>query len=74
MSVRCKVACFYKEEGQDPDVGVVHFGAAFSDSPENKEFFKNTPIVSIQLGRVNTAAYAQFEVGEEYYLDFTPAN
>lgn len=40
---------------------------------ENKRFWDATPSGSLQLGTVNPDAWSQFEVGKEYYLDFTPA-
>lgn len=43
------------------------------ESEENKAFYAATPGGSITLCVVNPAAAAQFEVGKEYYVDFTPA-
>lgn len=43
------------------------------NNEENAQFFKNTPNGRIELSVVNPAAAAQFEVGKEYYVDFTPA-
>lgn len=42
-------------------------------SEENKSFFQYTPSGKIELGIVNAEAAKQFEVGKEYYIDFTPA-
>lgn len=42
-------------------------------TPENKTFWQYTPSGSLQLGTVNEEAWKQFELGKEYYLDFTPA-
>lgn len=42
-----------------------------SGSDENKAFFSSTPTGSVELGTVNPAV--EFEIGKEYYLDFTPA-
>jgi hypothetical protein len=42
-------------------------------SPENDSFYKWTPGGQIQLSTINTVAADQFEVGKEYYVDFTPA-
>lgn len=41
---------------------------------ENSKFFAATPSGQLMLGVVNEKAAEQFEVGKEYYLDFTPAN
>ena len=46
----------------------------YSDNPENAEFFKWTPFGQLRMGTVNLAAAAEFEVGKEYYIDFTKAN
>jgi hypothetical protein len=43
-------------------------------SEENKQFWKYTPNGKIELSTINTEAVKQFEVGKEYYIDFTPAN
>jgi hypothetical protein len=40
------------------------------DSPENKEFFAATPS---GIAEVSTVRQDHFQVGQDYYLDFTPA-
>ncbi|WP_236293118.1 hypothetical protein [Paenibacillus allorhizoplanae] len=45
-----------------------------SGSEENKDFWKYTPAGQIQMSVDNEKAQEQFEVGKEYYVDFTPAN
>ena len=42
-------------------------------SEENKAFWDATPTGSLQLGVVNQDAWSCFELGKDYYLDFTPA-
>lgn len=42
-------------------------------SEENKTFYKYTPGGSISLSVVNEEAVKQFELGKEYYVDFTKA-
>lgn len=44
-----------------------------SGSKENEEFYKWTPGGNIQLSTINEAAAKQFEMGKEFYVDFTPA-
>lgn len=44
-----------------------------SGSAENDSFFRWTPSGQLKLSTVNEAAAAQLELGEEYYLDITPA-
>lgn len=41
---------------------------------ENHKFWGATPCGSIELGTVNPEAWKQFELGKEYYVDFTPAD
>ncbi len=43
-------------------------------SDENKKFFASTPSGQIELGTVNAEAVAQFQLGGEYYVDFTPVS
>lgn len=40
---------------------------------ENTKFWQATPTGAISLGTINEAAATAFEVGAEYYVDFTPA-
>lgn len=42
-------------------------------SHENTKFWNASPGGRLELNVVNAAAAAGFEVGEEYYVDFTPA-
>ncbi|MFZ3171939.1 MAG: hypothetical protein WA118_08170 [Carboxydocellales bacterium] len=44
-----------------------------SGSEENKKFWQYTPGGEIKVNCVNTDAVEQFEVGKEYYVDFSPA-
>jgi len=41
-------------------------------SEENEKFFELTPYGSIKMGTINPDAIKQFEVGKEFYVDFTP--
>jgi hypothetical protein len=41
-------------------------------SEENKAFWAATPGGKIEFNCVNDKAIEQFEVGKEYYVDFTP--
>lgn len=51
----------------------VYLAPVYSGSDENKEFFAATPGGQIALYTVNEAAFAQFENGAEFYIDFTKA-
>ncbi len=44
-----------------------------SGSEENKKFYEYTPSGKLELGTVNPEAWAKFEIGKSYYVDFTPA-
>ena len=48
-------------------------GAAGGESDENRAFYAATPGGSIVLSVLNATAAAQFTVGQEFYVDFTPA-
>ena len=48
--------------------------AVYDNSEENKKFFHATPSGQISMGMLNPAAWQQFELGKEYYVDFTPAS
>lgn len=41
---------------------------------ENTKFWNASPGGELRLNCVNAAAVAQFELGKEYYLDFTQAS
>jgi hypothetical protein len=43
-------------------------------SEENKKFYEASPAGQIELGTLNTDAGEQFELGGEYYVDFTKAS
>lgn len=41
---------------------------------ENTKFWEQSPSGEIKLGTINPAAWQAFELGHEYYIDFTPAD
>lgn len=47
------------------------YAVTANGSKENQEFFTNTPTGSLIFNTVNESAAKQFEVGKEYYIDFT---
>ena len=68
MPVRAK----FKAMAADGD-GAVRLEAVTSGSVENDSFFRWTPSGSIFMSVVDPATAARFEVGKEFYVDFTPA-
>jgi hypothetical protein len=67
VRVRAKFKCV-RNEFNSVNLEVVHVG-----SEENEKFFKYTPGGSIHIVVDNEVAREQFEVGKEYYVDFTKA-
>lgn len=54
------------------DYAKVELNPVTSGSEENKQYFSYTPSGKIEMN-IKSAAIEQFEVGKEYYVDFTPA-
>lgn len=61
------------QESEENKGSTVVLTPVYGGSPENESFYKWTPGGSIQLSTINEEAAKQFEVGKEYYVDFTPA-
>jgi hypothetical protein len=53
--------------------GQVKLSPVTSGSEENKQFWQYTPSGSMELNINNPVALEKFEVGKEYYIDFTLA-
>jgi hypothetical protein len=74
MKTRAKFKCteIAKREGWGDNK--VLFGASFvavgGNSEENKKFFAASPSGSI---KIDTVREDHFQVGQEYFVDFTPA-
>lgn len=51
----------------------VKLSAVADGSEDNKKFFRYTPSGNISIGILNPEAWKGFELGAEYYVDFTPA-
>jgi len=47
------------------------YGGSNNASEENKRFWQWTPSGDLKLGTINKEAADYFEIGKEYYLDFT---
>jgi len=51
----------------------VKLSAVYDGSEENKRFFQYTPNGQITIGLLTPDAWKQFDLGKEYYVDFTAA-
>lgn len=70
MSVRAKFIVDSKTEHKDKYFSIT-LKPVTCGSEENKEFYKWTPSGLITLDVINTKVSDQFEIGKEYYIDFT---
>jgi len=60
----------------DKELRTLNFNPVYGNGDpnhENTKFFAYTPSGTVQLGTVSPEAWSQFELGKEYYLDFTVA-
>lgn len=77
MNVRAKFTVTEKAQRKYGASGelqtTVKLSPVTSGSDENKEFYHYTPSGSIDLGTINPQVVDSFELGKEYYVDFTPA-
>ncbi len=78
MSVRAKFKVMSTTQRQhwDSQKGNLHeieLQPVMSGSPENEAFYAATPGGSVKLMTVSDEAGTQFELGAEYYIDFTKA-
>ncbi len=78
MTVRAKfkVTSTTQREHWDSQKGHIHEIELYpvtNGSPENEAFYAVTPAGVVKLQTVNHDAGTQFELGAEYYLDFTRA-
>jgi hypothetical protein len=58
-----------------PGAVEIEMGAVYSTDPnhENRAFFTATPNADLKMTITNPAAAELFQLGEEYYVDFSPA-
>jgi len=75
--VRAKFKCVKKTATQCSETtgqsGCVLLKVVTEGNKENDDFFHWTPFGEINMGTINEKAFAAFEVGKEYYVDFTIA-
>lgn len=72
MNTRTKFKC--DEVTQTVYGGRIKLSPVVSGSEENEKFFKYTPYGQMEIGTINQEVIQQFIPGNEYYVDFTPAN
>ncbi len=53
---------------------IVMFPVSPTSNPndENSKFWNASPSGELKLGTINPEAWKQFELGKNYYVDFTP--
>ena len=73
MTVR---ACFRViDKGEDNDHDrLITMVAVADENEEYKKFFEATPWGELDMSVLNKDAYDQFEIDQEYYVDFTPVS
>jgi hypothetical protein len=73
MTVRAKMKVASITEQHWTKGKVVKLQAEYDATiPEDQRFAQATPSGSMEMHIDNPAALAQFELGKDYYLDFTP--
>jgi hypothetical protein len=74
VRAKFKVESYETRLDRNEELRTVKLTAVCGDSEENKKFFKWTPNGSINIGTLNWAAWKQFQLGTEMYVDFTPVS
>jgi len=75
--VRAKMRCNHVGAAAYGNQTVIRLNAVYSTDPnsENKIFTDATPSADVQLNiDASKPAATAFEIGKEYYVDFTPAD
>lgn len=74
MSVRSKFKVSQVSDlNEDGSKSVVLYAVYGDGKTENAEYWKLTPSGQIRMSTINEKAWSQFEIGKEYYVDFTRA-
>ena len=62
--------------GEVKEIRTISLSPVYSseEGSENKKFWDASPSGEIKLGTVNPEAWGLFELGEEYYVDFSRAD
>jgi hypothetical protein len=73
VTVRAKLfVSSIARQASTPDAIQVTFGAV-TRGDDNKDWAEATPVAQFQMTIQNPAAAAQFSLGQEFYVDFSPA-
>lgn len=59
--------------GGAKECNIIKLHPVTSGSEENKSFYASTPSGQIEMGVVHKEVSDQFDIGQEFYVDFTPA-
>ena len=75
MTVRAKFVCTNKEPESEGAENIT-LQAVYDSNPESENglFFKYTPWGELKMGTINKEAANEFEIGKEYFIDFTKTN
>ena len=76
MKVRAKFKCDRVERVQHAhgSQAKIVLVPVTNDTAENKSFWQYTPSGELVMDCVNEAVTEKFKPGNEYYIDFTPAD
>jgi hypothetical protein len=78
MSVRAKFQCLsitnFHHHQADAVQAEVRLAAVYGTGKENETWSKWTPSGEIKMMITNPAAIEKFELGKEYFVDFTSAS
>ena len=77
MSVRAKFRCCginHVHTGGTNSVAAISRVPVWEQEGVNKQWSHATPQGKIEMTITNPDAVEQFELGKEYFVDFTPAN
>jgi hypothetical protein len=72
MTIRAKFTVQFNRVNSSTQVADVVLSPVLATTEENLAFWEATPAGQISLQITNPKAAAQFEVGTDFYIDFTP--
>jgi hypothetical protein len=84
QKIQCSYQTKYKNDSDgrldykqpyNVEMRTVHMSPVYGNGDpnhENTKFWEASPSGGLTLGTINPAAWQQFELGREYYLDFAP--